>query len=847
MTSQHSPTDPKTSRIAAAVIAAIILVAVAVGWWYYHSELEEITRDKYKTLAAIGELKAGQIQQWRKERIAEGKRAGEDSLTLETVKNFLSVPGDPDSHAKLRECVNEEVSKYANILLLDSNTDILFNAENTTRLVPATTQQAIRAALASREAVLSDFFRSSTGVVHIDVAVAVRDREERPLAVLVLRTHATDYLFSLLEFWPTASPTTETVLAQQEGNEVVFINPLRMDHSAPMERRFPLTLTSRPSVQAALGKQGMFMGRDYRNVPVLTDLHAIPGTSWFIISKMDREEILADARYRAAIMGLIVGLLLLLSASVGAYLYRRRQALTFRDLLDAERKHARAVQESRDSHSMILRTVMDGFCLVDLQGGIKEVNESYCLMTGYSARELLAMSIADLEAGETTEQTAAHIQTITSLGEDRFESRQQRKDGSIFDVEVSAQYRPSDGMIVAFLRDITERKATEARLSEALDHAEAGNRAKSEFFAVISHELRTPLNGVLGFAELLASTPLDSEQKSYAETISKSGNHLLAIVNDILDFSSIEKGTLAIHVEPFAFAHLVKSSGQAVQKSAEDKGLVFRTVIEPDVPEQILGDETRIRQILINLLGNAVKFTSGGSVILRVASAKEKGGRLLDFSVEDTGIGMSPETIGILFQPFTQAEMKTNRMFGGTGLGLAISKRLAEAMGGKITVVSAPGKGSTFTLRLPLEISTPSTADPAPAERKPAPPAAAPALVVEDDPNSSTLAGKMLQRLGYRAEFAADGAEAVRSFVPGKFSAILMDMARPVMDGLEATRKIREIEAGAGGHVPIIALTANVMPGDRERCLAAGMDDFLPKPFKRDQLAAMLEKNSRPR
>jgi CheY-like chemotaxis protein len=273
------------------------------------------------------------------------------------------------------------------------------------------------------------------------------------------------------------------------------------------------------------------------------------------------------------------------------------------------------------------------------------------------------------------------------------------------------------------------------------------------------------------------------------------------------------------------------------------------------VPEQIAGDERRIRQILINLLGNAVKFTSHGSVTLLVATSSAGGNPALDFSVEDTGIGIPPETIGLLFQPFAQVDSTMSRPFGGTGLGLAISQRLAEAMGGSISVVSTPGKGSTFTLRLeifPCVSSAPESAPlsqggilPLHLPKAPAPTARGLVLVVEDDPDNSRLAGQMLLSLGYRVEFAAQGAEAVAAFTPGKFSAILMDMLMPVMDGLVATKQIRERESGS--RVPIIALTGNVVPGECGRCLAAGMDDFLSKPFKRDELAAKLARAISPR
>jgi PAS domain S-box-containing protein len=308
---------------------------------------------------------------------------------------------------------------------------------------------------------------------------------------------------------------------------------------------------------------------------------------------------------------------------------------------------------------------------------------------------------------------------VESKEDDRFE----RPDGSVTynRWECRPWYRAGGdiGGIIMYTEVTTARKMAEESLKDLNRHleeetaragqlaveAQAATRAKGEFLALMSHELRTPLNGVLGFTELLTgTTALDEDQKSYAEAISKSGTHLLSIVNDILDFSSIEKGAMAILVAPLVLRELLESCAETVRKTAADKGLLFRSAIEPGVPEKILGDAQRIRQILINLLGNAVKFTATGSVILRVAAATEGGRPALDFSVEDTGIGMSPETIAILFQPFTQANMQLNRAFGGTGLGLAISKRLAEAMGGSISGQALPDKGSIFTLRLPLEV-----------------------------------------------------------------------------------------------------------------------------------------------
>jgi len=510
----------------------------------------------------------------------------------------------------------------------------------------------------------------------------------------------------------------------------------------------------------------------------------------------------------------------------------------------------------------VIRDSNDAITIQDFEGRITAWNRGAELMYGYDEAEALEVNIERLTApAKAAEQKDFIRRLIAGEAITSFETQRVTKDGRVLDVWMTVTKLLDDAGnpvgLASTERDITERKLMEDRLGAALITAEAGNRAKSEFLGIMSHELRTPLNGVLGCSELLTYTTLDEEQSSLVQTVSKCGEHLLSIVKDILDFSSMEAGKLAINVATMAVADVVELSARTVQISAAEKGLVFRHETNRDVPHQITGDALRIRQILINLLGNAVKFTSSGSVVLRVVPDAE--GRFLDFSVEDTGIGISSETIGHLFKPFTQVDSSSTRAFGGTGLGLAISKRLAEAMGGSITVASIPGNGSTFTFHFPLELapvcaegmdSVPSSisvwegnksAQPEP--RPPVQTGGTPnagnlVLVVEDNPENSTLAGKMLRSLGYSAEFAADGDKAVEAFVTGKYFAILMDVVMPSMNGIDATKNIRKVESKS--RVPIIALTANVLPENRERCLAAGMDDFLTKPFKRAELAGIL-------
>ena len=521
-----------------------------------------------------------------------------------------------------------------------------------------------------------------------------------------------------------------------------------------------------------------------------------------------------------------------------------------------------------------LRTIFDNardvIIYVDTRGRFLDVNKRVEDVFGYKPEELIGRRftrVGILRLKDIPRVARLFRQTILSdKATELVELELKHKNGSSVFVEVGTRFVRRNGKVkevVNIFRDITERKQAMAELAAAKQAAESASMAKSEFLANMSHEIRTPLTAIVGFADVLRQNLAKPEDLEAANTIRRNGNHLLSVINDILDLSKIEAGKLPIQKAACSPVQIVAEVVSLMRVRAAGKHLTLATEFVGPIPAAIRTDPTRLRQILFNLIGNALKFTEAGSVRLVVRLAKRPSGESgLQFDVIDTGVGMSEEEVSRLFQPFTQGDMSSQRPFGGTGLGLAITKRLATMLGGEITVQSRPQKGSTFSvvvdpgplddvamLDCPHEAAVRQSDIVLPACRPPMK-LSGRILLVEDGLDNQRLISLLLQTAGMEATIAENGQVACEKVAAAmgkgdsddsqpQFDVILMDIQMPVMDGYQATRLLRQ----AGCTAPIIALTAHAMADDRQKCFAAGCDDYVSKPVNREKLLSTIARH----
>ncbi|MDE2594548.1 MAG: response regulator [Burkholderiales bacterium] len=505
-------------------------------------------------------------------------------------------------------------------------------------------------------------------------------------------------------------------------------------------------------------------------------------------------------------------------------------------------------------------------CLPDRRNTMVFLTDGIEALCGRSAAEFMSgqVTISDIVVPEDLPETERLIrEAVAQKRSYELHYRIRHTDGRIvwaygkgqglYDENGKLQY--FDGLIL----DNTEAKQLTQELVQAKEHAELASRTKSEFLANMSHEIRTPMNGIIGMTELALATDLTLQQREYLQLVKSSADSLVVIVNDILDVSKMEAGKLTIENVPISLHEVIQASVGPLAIRAQEKGLTLLVEAGPNVPDAVVADPVRLGQILVNLVGNAIKFTDQGQVTVRLHSTRcplvpcqqqtcPHTCCQLQLSVQDTGIGIAPEQQRLIFEAFSQADASTTRRFGGTGLGLTICAGLARLMGGRIWVDSVPGQGSTFHVTFTVELADPAVL----VASKPAPLGLAASgqsvirslnvLLAEDNVVNQKLAVSLLKHLGHTVEVVADGQLAVDRVAQQDYDLVLMDMQMPHMSGLDATRAIRLREQGGVRHLPIVAMTANAMSGDRDRCMQAGMDGYISKPILVDRMVAEIER-----
>jgi len=691
-----------------AVVTFLLLAAaiMAIGRSYYAAEIRQAVQSKLEDLAAAASFKADQIQYWRRTLLGCGSLLARQAWFSRLTEGILKNPRDGEANRRaaawcdtLRETVDVD-----SVVLADG-------AYRTLARSPATsppslfTRPLLSQALRSGHPILSEFYSNdrtaSRFVISLIVPVLLPGRGHSG-AGLILRLDPTRALFPMIQASSLTVSTAKTSLVRRQDDRVLFLNQIRFRSDEPLAFSLPLSQPGLPAARAARGETGRQIGLDYRGVTVLAAYHPVSGTPWSVVIEVDKSEILAPLKKQALIiLAVAAGFILLMGTLITLVAWRYDQRVARIDL--AAEKERRAMAER---FALLSRYANDVIFLVDESDRFIEANEKAVATYGYTREELLTLRTVDVRAIEERPLYEATARQAALEGGMIYETVHRRKDGTTFPVEISLRLIKAEGgrRFLAAIRDISERKAAEEerrRTAELL----AANRQlievdnlKSMFIASMSHELRTPLNSIIGFSAILLEDwlgPLNGEQRENLSIIHRAGNHLLALINDVIDVSKIEAGMLEIHDEPFDAADVVQEAVRTVAKEARDKGLE----LEAEAPAApFRGDRRRLLQIVLNLAGNAIKYTERGRVSI-VLKPRPDG---LEIAVSDTGIGVAPEDVPRLFLPFIRLDSPLRSRVPGTGLGLYLTKKLAEqAFHGHILVESRLGEGSRFTLRIP--------------------------------------------------------------------------------------------------------------------------------------------------
>ena len=849
------------------LFAVITLVVLSAGYGYFYFETGRIRQEKFSDLSAIAALKSSQIEQWRKERLGDAIRSATSPFFQQALEKWLADPGNPELRVLWKQRLSRErtVNDYDDVLLLDLDEHLLMAALDNPEPLEPITRQAIKAAIAKGKPEFSDLYRCPGDHIYMDIVVPVFSVAGSPLAILVMRINAATFLYPLIQSWPTASPSAETIIVRRDGDAVLYLNHLRRQPDMDLRLRIPLTQTRVPAVQAVLGRTGIFDGVDYQGNRVLADLRTVPGFPWQMVTKVDTSEIMAEARYRSGIAAFFVMVFILLAGAVSAFLYRWRQARFYKILYRSEQRRRRAMEDFRTTlmeeqqkllksearltkSEQKLRLIFEnaplGILHFDKNGIITACNGNFVQIIGSSQEALTGLDMSKLPDTRVAGILKEALQGRTASIEGDYRSVTAHK---VTPVQVLFSPIVSESGIVeggiGIIEDITrqreadaEREKLEAQFRQAQKMEAVGRLAGG-----IAHDFNNMLSIINGHAEmaLIKLDPADPLRPKIQE-IMNAGRRSADLVRQLLAFA--RKQTIAPvclnlndTVSPMLrmLQSLIGEDIDLLWKPASD---LWTVKMDPAQIDQILANLTVNARDAINGVGK-VTIETGNVVFDASYCSRHKGfveGEFVMLAVSDDGCGMDSQTLPLLFEPF----FTTKGVGKGTGLGLSTVYGIVKQNNGFVNVYSEPGKGTTFKVYLPREANS----DTPPAE-PPQQPAKTPSgtetvLLVEDEPMVLEIAKTILEQLGYTVLVTAAPREALEqaAHYEGEIHLLMTDVVMPEMSGRDLWQQILPLRPGIKT-LFMSGYTANVIA--HRGVLDKGVH-FLQKPFSLEALAVKI-------
>ncbi len=882
---------PKTTLIISVIILGLLIILG--GYLYYRQEKKAIWKEKSNDLQAIAQLKANQIYDWLNERISEAYYFSQNPAFRVHADNIAKDKENRKSLAYFNSRLKpiQEKHGYENMFLVDKDRKLLFSIYEMNNMVDSVTADFADSAMLYEKVFLTGFYYCTTHEkVHIDIVAPIMNKNDNPVAALVLRIDPNDYLFPLIQSWPTASKTSETHIIREDGDSVLFLNELRHMKNTAMKLRVSKERKDIPAVQAVMGSEGVFEGKDYRDVKVLSVIKNIPGTPWYMIAKVDKDEIFSALYFKSfAIIVFVIVLILLGSASL-AWIYHYRQRNIYRGLYNKEKELSESQEMLKRSQEIahvgswdydiainritwseetymifdILSNEFNGTfealleCIHhedrdDAQHSYRNsIDEKYNNFemefriiqkhTGENKYVFLKCDHIKDNKGNVC-RSVGMIQDITERKEFEQKLIKQNKEYQSLNEEYLTQnneYQRLNEEYVAqndeLTRSLETLKQVNAELEEAIEKAEESDRLKTAFLNNMSHEIRTPMNAIMGFANLLQEEDFSSlKQQKHIDIINNNAEQLIKIVDDIIDISRLEAEKTKLERINFTIGELFDDLYQTFNESNFKQDVNFEYALSPELKDlSILADRQKIRQVLSGFIENAFKYTKSGSVVFGCNKQDDD----LRFYVKDSGMGIPEKELPNVFDRFFRGEKIQELAIGGTGLGLSIAKNLVKLMNGEIGVESEIGKGSLFYFTIPYKEGKPEKQEHSMEKQTENRFKDLSVLIVDDEPDSLEYLKLVLKNMVKKVDKAKNGEEAVEMANKKEYSLVLMDIKMPVLDGLEASKAIREKHPDT----IIIAQTAYAQKEERAKALATGCNDYLTKPIRKSSLLSTLEK-----